>query len=254
MWGGSRESSMGWLIWSARPDWCVDTASKPWLRSSTTVGSHLLFTVGWAINLSIKERRLSTPLWEQQLSGDHPDHRLLCYWMSEKGSTKFGGLMEKNLYFMLHGEDFKWRFGNLTVQFQKFYWKIALGPRNFFRVLPDQLLWPDSSTFLRFLARIRKDEALSVMLLLLQLCDEKENAIQNTEVQNPQMQMLLQMKPLPTWREKIQAQIHSLAFILCMRQLTVRPKSNYLGVQKIVNIKFISAPSNFIFRFLHSVS
>lgn len=121
-------------------------------------------------------------------------------------------------------------------------------------VLPDQLLWPDSITFLRFLACRRKDEAFSAMLLLLQLCDEKENAIQTTEAQNPQMQMLLQMNPQPTWRKKIHAQIHSLALILCMRQLTVRPKSNYLCVQKIVNIKFISAPSNFIFRFLHSLS
>lgn len=121
-------------------------------------------------------------------------------------------------------------------------------------VLPDHLLRPDSIPFLRFLACIRKDEAFSVMLLLLQLCDEKENSIQNTEAQNPQMQMLLQMNPLPTWRKKIQAQIHSLALILCMRQLTVRPKSNYLCVQKIVNIKFISEPSNFIFRFLHSLS
>lgn len=121
-------------------------------------------------------------------------------------------------------------------------------------VLPDQLLWPDSITFLRFLGYISKDEEFSVMLLLLQLRDEKENAIQNIEAQNPQMQMLLQMNPLPIWREEIQAQIHSLALILCMRKLTVRPKSNYLWVQKIVSIKFISAPSNFIFRFLHSLS
>lgn len=43
------------------------------------------------------------------------------------------------------------------------------------------------------------------MLLLLQLCGEEENAIQNTEAPNLQMQMPLQMNPLPIWREKIQA-------------------------------------------------
>lgn len=39
-----------------------------------------------------------------------------------------------------------------------------------------------------------------------------------------------------------------------MRKLTVRPKLNYLYVQKLVTLKFISAMSNFIFRFLRSLS
>lgn len=253
---------MGWLICFSEPDWCVDTTSKPWLRSSTTVGNYLLVTstLGWDVNLSVQEtqRSLTAPLWEHQWSGDltHPTDMYVIGWQG-RVLLNLVGLWKKSLLFHAAPRGFQMKFWVLDSPVLDVLLKGCLGAQDFppvLPVLPDQSLWPDSITFLRFLACIWKDEAFSVMLLLLQLCDEKENAIQNTEAPNPQMQMLLQMNPLPTWREKIQAQIHSLALTLYMRQLTVRPKSNYLCVQKIFNIKFSSAPSNFIFRFLHSLS
>lgn len=122
-WEGSGESSVGWSICFSKPGWCVDTASKPWLSSSTTMENYLLFNPPLGEVLISVLRKLKGA-WARPCESTEtsPTPQTCLLLDGREGFCWIWWAYGKNLfYFMLHWEDFKWRFGCLTVQFQTFY-------------------------------------------------------------------------------------------------------------------------------------
>lgn len=180
-------------------------------------------------------------------------------WSCGFGSIKFGGLMKKNIFY------FMW----YRMVFQMKVWvpdcpasDIKDCLRTFFlcflfffsrkTICCDQ----DQSPFqVSWHTYVKTNHFRSCFYYCNYMMKRRtQSKMQNLQIFKCKCPCKWTIYPHGENRSRLRPIVSILALILGMRKLTVRPTSNYLCVQKIVTIKFISALSNFIFRFLHSLS
>lgn len=178
---------------------------------------------------------------------------ILWFWMSWKGSIKFGGLMKRICSISCCIEE-DW---DTWLSSLRHFMKILA--QDSLPVLPvlfsscyDQNQSPFQDSWHTY---VKMNHFLSCFYYCSYVVKRRmQSKIQKPQIFKCKCPCKWTLYPYGEKRSKLRFMVCSLALVLCVRKFAVRPKSNYLCVHKMVTIKLISAPSNFIFRFLHSLS